>query len=183
MEPTDEQYTLESFEVTAYNREAFDSAIRFADNKSSKPLCIFGNSETGKTHLLYAIREYIQTKEPETDVVLINGKIFSSELIHTFKIGKSQKNRYKTLKEFHEKYTKCDVLLFDNIQDIAGKHGSQEEFILIFNELFESGKRIMVTSSGIMNSKFKNSDVRLISRCFFGDHAIIDMDLTGNIRA
>lgn len=156
--------TFESFTVTSNNRRAYDMAIRFAECSYHQPLCIFGETGTGKTHLLYAVKNYIEQNQPDVNVVLTNATEFAEEMVSTIK-------RSSSLISFRDKYRNVDVLLIDDIQCLAGKPKTQEELILIFNKLYESGKRIMMTSSGLNDDN--SIDVRLQSRCFFGKYAFL----------
>lgn len=153
------QYTFDSFEVTKANSKAFDAAKRFAENADSKPLALFGETATGKTHLLYAVKNKIENNDPEHKVLLITTTEIKDHLTHVLQNG-------DTAEHFREKYLRADILLIDDIQDIAGKEKTQKELILIFNQFYESGKRIMMTSSA---SDDKGIVERLQSRFFFGD--------------
>lgn len=134
------QYTFNSFEVTEANSKAFEAAKRFAENTDSKPLALFGETATGKTHLLYAVKNTIEQNTPEQTVILTTTAKMMSLLADTILNG-------DTAEQFREKYTQADVLLVDDVQELAGKEKTQKELILIFNQLYESGKRIMMTSS------------------------------------
>lgn len=153
------QYTFDSFEVTKANSKAFDAAKRFAENADSKPLALFGGTTTGKTHLLYAVKNTIEQNTPEQTVILTTTAEMMSLLADILlNCGTSE--------HFREKYIQADVLLIDDVQEIAGKEKTQQELILIFNRFYESGKRIMMTSSA---SDDKGIVERLQSRFFFGD--------------
>ena len=102
------------------------------------PFFIYGNSGLGKTHLLNAIRNEISKSFPEMSIIYIKGDEFTNELIEAIKRG--------TQPEFHQKYRKADVLLMDDIQFIAGRESTQEEFFHTFNTLYESKKQIVLTS-------------------------------------
>jgi chromosomal replication initiator protein len=102
------------------------------------PLFIYGNSGLGKTHLLYAIRNEIGNTYPNMKIVYIKGDEFTNELIEAIRRG--------TTGEFHQRYRKADVLLVDDIQFIAGKDSTQEEFFHTFNTLYEAKKQIVLTS-------------------------------------
>ena len=153
------QFTFDSFEVTKANNKAFEAAKKFAEIADSKPLALFGGTATGKTHLLYAVKNKIEQNDPEHKVILNTTAEIQDHLTHVLQNGGTGKN-------FREKYLRADILLIDDIQEIAGKEKTQKELILIFNQFYESGKRIMMTSS---TSDDKGIIERLRSRFFFGD--------------
>ncbi len=158
------QYTFDSFEITKSNIKAFESAKRFAWNSDSKPLAIFGGTATGKTHLLYAVKNAIEQNSPELNVILTTTAEMQTSLVDILQNG-------GTDEQFREKYMQADVILVDDIQELAGKEKTQDELLLLFNAFYESGKRIMMTSSQKeSDSRLKE---RLISRAFWGDHAEI----------
>ena len=158
------QYTFDNFEVSNSNRTAFEKAKQFAENTDSKPMAIFGGTATGKTHLLYAAKNAIEQKSSALKVILTTTADMVSTLTSIISNG-------GTAEQFREKYMQADVLLVDDIQELAGKEAIQNELILIFNSFYESGKRFMMTSSqkeagyGIQN--------RLVIREFWGDFAVI----------
>ena len=160
----EKRYSFDSFEVTKANSKAFEKAKQFAENTDSKPLAIFGGTATGKTHLLYAVKNKIEQNTPELHVILTTAVDMASALANTISNG-------GTAEQFRDKYMQADVLLVDDIQELAGKEAIQNELILIFNSFYESGKRFMMTSSqkeagyGIQN--------RLVIREFWGDFAVI----------
>ena len=102
------------------------------------PLFIYGPSGLGKTHLLYAIANYIMEKHPSLEIVYVKGDEFTNQLIDAI-----SKNATPA---FRERYRMCDVLLIDDIQFIAGKTSTQEEFFHTFNALYEDSKQIILTS-------------------------------------
>jgi len=136
-----DEYTFEHFVVGSSNKFAHAAALAVADGFQKKyynPLFIYGESGLGKTHLLYAIRHAVETKFPHYNVVFVKGEDFTNELIAALQQGKSV--------EFREKYRSADYFLIDDIQFIAGKVGTQEEFFNTFNTLHELGKQIVFTS-------------------------------------
>ena len=102
------------------------------------PLYLYGAPGVGKTHLLYAIANHISQHAPETNVVYVKGEQFTNELIQAIMNGSTM--------AFKKKYREADVLLVDDIQFIAGKESTQEEFFHTFNHLFEHRKQIVITS-------------------------------------
>ena len=123
------------------------------------PLFIYGDSGLGKTHLLKAIAYEIANNKPELTVIYTTGENFTNELI------KAIAERDTT--NFHEKYRNADFLLVDDVQFIAGKDSTQEEFFHTFNELYNLGKQIVLTSD-IPPSKMKKLEDRIKSRFVLG---------------
>ncbi len=133
-------YTFENFVVGPSNRFAYSAALAAAQTpgKVYNPLFIYGPPGIGKTHLLYAIANGIRKDNPEANVIYINGEQFPTELIDAIKSGKNI--------EFRNKYREADLFLIDDIQFIAGKDATQEEFFHTFNKLYEGNKQIVMTS-------------------------------------
>lgn len=136
----DYEYTFDTFIVGSSNKFAHAASIAVANKPGSgyNPLFIYGGSGLGKTHLLNAIYLHIKEKFPDYNVIYVKGETFTNELIEALK----QKNTGP----FHQKYRSADVLLMDDIQFIAGKEQTQEEFFHTFEELHKNGKQIVVTS-------------------------------------
>ena len=134
------QFTFDRFIVGPSNQFAHAAAVAVANNPagSNNPLFIHGPSGLGKTHLLYAIAAEISAKHPEFNIVYKRGDEFTNELIRSLQEGKNQ--------EFRNKYRNADLFLMDDIQFIAGKESTQEEFFHTFNTLYENGKQIVLTS-------------------------------------
>ena len=156
-----EQFTFESFIVKKDNKEAFERTLSFAKNVHESPITIQGASGVGKTHLLYAVKNYIEHHQPEQKVILTNASNIMETLIDCIKKG-------KRMNHFREMYTYADVLLIDDVQFLAGKEKLQEEFICIFNEFYETGRRIMITLSS-----HKGLGERILTRCFYGKYVSI----------
>ena len=102
------------------------------------PLFIYGPSGLGKTHLLYAITNAMKQKNPDLSVIYIKGEDFTNQMIDSL--------ANQSMSKFRNKYRSCDMLLIDDIQFIAGKISTQEEFFHTFNALFEDRKQIILTS-------------------------------------
>lgn len=134
------QYTFDNFIVGNSNKFAHAACTAVADRPAMdyNPLFIYGPSGLGKTHLMSAVVNEIRRKKPDTRVVYIKGDEFTNEMIES--IAKYE------MSKFHEKYRNCDILLIDDIQFIAGKDSTQEEFFHTFNNLYESNKQIILTS-------------------------------------
>lgn len=123
------------------------------------PLFIYGDSGLGKTHLLKAIAYEIANNKPEMNVIYTTAENFTNELIKSI--------AEKDTTRFHEKYRNADFLLVDDVQFIAGKESTQEEFFHTFNELYNLGKQIVLTSD-IPPSKMKKLEDRMKSRFVLG---------------
>lgn len=136
----DYDYTFDTFIVGSSNKFAHAAALAVAthDTRNYNPLFIHGDSGLGKTHLLFAIMNEVKSRKPDALVIYVKGEQFTNELIAA--IG------HQATPEFREKYRKADYLLVDDIQFIAGRDSTQEEFFHTFNTLYESGKQIVLTS-------------------------------------
>lgn len=136
---TDED-TFDSFIVGASNKFAYAAANAVANDPGGKynPLFIHGNSGLGKTHLLNAIAHQVKLTHPEANIVYTRGESFTNELVKY--IGQ------KSTEAFHDKYRSADILLVDDVQFIAGKDSTQEEFFHTFNALYQAGNQIVLTS-------------------------------------
>ncbi len=137
---TTDKFTFENFIVGPSNKFAHAAAIAVADGSSDgyNPLFIYGASGLGKTHLMYAIGNRFKKNNPSKKIVYIKGDDFTNELIHAIQTGKNI--------EFRDKYRSADLFMVDDIQFIAGKVQTQEEFFHTFNTLYESGKQIVLAS-------------------------------------
>ena len=136
-----DEYTFENFVVGNSNKFAHAAALAVGEGQQKQnynPLFIYGESGLGKTHLLHAIRHSIEDKFPHYDIVYVKGDEFLNELIIAIRQGKNV--------EFREKYRGADLFLMDDIQFIAGKIETQNEFFHTFNTLYELGKQIVFTS-------------------------------------
>ena len=134
------QFSFDTFVVGPSNRFAHGAAIAVSNNPGQvyNPLFIYGPPGVGKTHLLYAIANGIRKENPNANIVYIKGDQFTNELIDALSSGKNV--------EFRSKYREADLFLIDDIQFIAGKVQTQEEFFHTFNKLFEEHKQIVMTS-------------------------------------
>ncbi len=134
------QFIFDNFVVGPSNRIAHGAAIAVSNNpgQTYNPLFIYGPPGIGKTHLLYAIANEIRKSNPNANVVYIKGDQFTNELISAIQSGKNI--------EFRNKYREADLFLIDDIQFIAGKESTQEEFFHTFNKLYEEHKQIVMTS-------------------------------------
>ncbi len=134
------QFSFENFVVGPSNRFAHGAAIAVSNNPGQvyNPLFIYGPAGVGKTHLLYAIANSIRKVNPDSKIVYIKGDQFTNELIAALQSGRNV--------EFRTKYREADLFLIDDIQFIAGKESTQEEFFHTFNKLYEERKQIVMTS-------------------------------------
>ena len=136
----EDEYTFKQFIVGSSNKFAHAAATAVANNpgRSYNHLFIYGQSGLGKTHLLYAIASAVRGTYPNDRIIYIKGEDFTNELINSIQTARVQ--------EFRDKYRSSDVLLVDDVQFIAGKDSTQEEFFHTFNTLYESKKQIVLTS-------------------------------------
>jgi chromosomal replication initiator protein len=134
------KYTFESFVVGSSNQFAHAAARAVAEipSKSYNPLFLYGGVGLGKTHLMHAIGHYIQARNRHLNLVYISSDRFINEMINAI--------RFDRLPAFRQKYRAVDVLLVDDIQFIAGKDRTQEEFFHIFNALHDAQKQIVISS-------------------------------------
>lgn len=135
-----DDFTFETFVVGDSNKLAYAAARAVADAPAEhyNPLFIYGDSGLGKTHLIYAIAHEIKKKNPKTKIVYIKGDDFTNELVTAIREGRNV--------EFRSKYRDADLLLMDDVQFIAGRKQTQEEFFHTFNTLYESKRQIVLTS-------------------------------------
>ncbi|MBO4676566.1 MAG: chromosomal replication initiator protein DnaA [Oscillospiraceae bacterium] len=152
-----DQFTFDKFVVGPTNRIAYAAALAVSQNPATKynPLFIYGDSGLGKTHLLYSIANALRISRPDFRIVYIKGDDFTNELINAIQTGSNS--------EFREKFRMADLLLVDDIQFIAGKIQTQEEFFHTFNALYESGRQIVLTSDRAPKDMLRLED-RLKSR-------------------
>ena len=138
--PFNFDYTFENFIVGSSNKFAHAACLAVAHfpAKDYNPLFIHGPSGLGKTHLLYAITNELKKQNPNVSVIYIKSEDFTNQMIECLS--------RQAMGEFRDKYRTCDVLLIDDIQFIAGKTSTQEEFFHTFNALYEDGKQIILTS-------------------------------------
>ncbi len=134
-----ENYTFDNFVEGSSNKFAKAACFAVAQEPNTyNPLFIYGHSGLGKTHLLYAVINYMKKHHPSLKIVYKKCEGFLEELIAAIKKGSTS--------EFKEKYRKADVLLIDDIQFLAGKEQTQEEFFHTFSALYENDKQIILTS-------------------------------------
>ena len=134
------EYCFDNFISGNSNQFASAAAIAVANNPATiyNPLFIYGGVGLGKTHLLNAIGNKIIADQANSEVCYYSSEKFTNELINAIRYGK--------MEEFRNKFRSIDVLLIDDVQFIAGKERTQEEFFHTFNSLYDSHKQIVVTS-------------------------------------
>ncbi len=134
------EYTFDNFIVGSSNKFAHAACTAVAQRPAMdyNPLFIYGPSGLGKTHLICAIVNEIKKKKPNTKVIYINGEDFTNQLVESI--------TKKNTAAFHNRFRSCDILLIDDIQFIAGKDSTQEEFFHTFNALHQEQKQIILTS-------------------------------------
>jgi len=155
------KYTFDNFVVGNGNRFAHAACLAVAQSpsKSYNPLFVYGGVGLGKTHLMQAIGRYITQQNVKTKVLYISSEKFTNEMIDSIRDDRTV--------AFRDKYRSVDVLLIDDIQFLAGKERTQEEFFHTFNTLYDSNKQIVITSDSPPKD-IPTLENRLISRFEWG---------------
>ena len=163
------EYTFDNFLVGSSNKFAHAAALAVANGFSASireynPLFIYGGAGLGKTHLLYAITNRVLEQDPNAKIVYAKGDEFTNQMVASISANKTA--------EFRAKFRSADMLLIDDIQFIAGKVGTQEEFFHTFDALYDADKQIVLTSDRPPH-EIKTLTDRLLSRFEWG--AIADI--------
>lgn len=134
------KYTFDTFVIGNSNRLAHAASVAVSESpaKAYNPLFLYGGVGLGKTHLMHATGHYIMSQNSAAKVLYVTSEKFTNELINAIKDDRNE--------EFRNKYRNIDVLLVDDIQFIAGKERTQEEFFHTFNALYEANKQIIISS-------------------------------------
>ena len=155
------KYTFDTFVVGSSNQMAQAASLAVAEghSKTYNPLFLYGGAGLGKTHLLHAIGHRFLERNPGARVMYLNSETFTNEFINSI--------RYQRMPTFRQRYRNMDLLLIDDIQFIAGKEGTQEEFFHTFNSIHESHKQIVLTSDKVPRD-IQDLEDRLRSRFEWG---------------
>ncbi|MBQ9480902.1 MAG: chromosomal replication initiator protein DnaA [Clostridia bacterium] len=160
--PIDPKYTFENFVVGDSNRMLYAAATAVAEapGQSFNPLFIYGGSGLGKTHIMHAVANYIKATTPKTNVLYSTCENFTNELIDSIRTRSTSGSREA---DFRRKYRNVDVLIVDDVQFLANKKATQEEFFNTFNALFGMGKQIIL-SADVPPQQIETLSDRLVTR-------------------
>lgn len=156
--PLNERFRFDSFVVGKFNQFGHAAAVAVAEAPGKtpyNPLLIYGGTGLGKTHLVQAVGHYVQEQHPDRKIVYATSEKFTSDFINAVSNGK--------INDFTSLYRSADILLIDDVQFFSGKESTQEQFFHTFNDLFHSGKQVVLTSDRHPRD-IKGLEERLLSR-------------------
>ncbi|MFP4166253.1 MAG: chromosomal replication initiator protein DnaA [Opitutales bacterium] len=153
--------TFSNFVVGSTNQLAHAASVAVANapGRSYNPLFVFGDNGLGKTHLMHAVAHQMLANNPEAKIAYVSTEKFTNEFIHAIRESK--------LTQFRKYYRNVDVLLVDDIHFLSGKESTQEEFFHTFNDLFESGRQILLASDRPVK-EIERLENRLVTRFEWG---------------
>ncbi len=161
------EYVFSRFISGPTNELAHASAVAVAHNlghSTQNPLFIYGGVGLGKTHLVQAIAHYVRDNKPGESFAYISSSQFTSDYIRALDPSSSfEHSSARQMEKFKDRFRKCDYLIMEDVQFLAGKDGTQEQFFQIFNELYLMGKQIVLTSDRHPN-EIEPLEERLVSR-------------------
>ena len=157
-------YTFDTFVVGNNNRFAHSASLAVAESpgEAYNPLYIYGGPGLGKTHLMHSIGHFILNQNPDAKVIYVTSEEFTNEVIESIRNGNAS-----SMTKFRDKYRNADLFLMDDIQFIAGKDATQEEFFHTFNSLYENKRQIVLTSDRVPGDMVRLED-RLRTRFEWG---------------
>ena len=174
------KYSFDNFYVNKNNKQAFFAARNVAEHlgDTENPLYIYGGTQTGKTHILHSIEQYLHQHKQFLSVVRVTTYEFEDDVLNLIR-----SNRKDVTAKFRRKYRNADVLLIDDIQELANKKAGTMEFINIFNALYETGGQIIITGNASLKEMQEiGLPETLVSRLGWGKVVEIPSDLQYTVK-